>query len=287
MQIRVEKITPDVAKALLVGNTANRNISKLHVARLAREMELGRWQTSHQGIAVATCGRILDGQHRLHAIVSSGVTVTMAVARDVPEDTFDVIDLNNKVRKIRDVWQLTRGQSLPNQMVAAARIILALRADAIALSDGGRRESLGLGRIAMDIEDVDQIMNLFGDELKWSHSALTTKGLRYASSVAAVAYALPASRVEIENYVIQLNSGVGMSENQVAVRNALARASGNGGAARTPDVRRNMTILMMRAIYAHLQGARLSRLFMREAGGSVDKAFSFFVGARKKAGLPI
>jgi hypothetical protein len=75
----VLNVTPSMASRWLEGNTHNRSINNGHVDRLVREMKAGRWQLSHQGIAFSPSGRLLDGQHRLWAIVMSGVTVPVRV----------------------------------------------------------------------------------------------------------------------------------------------------------------------------------------------------------------
>jgi hypothetical protein len=52
----------------------------------------GSWQVTHQGIAIDTEGNLLDGQHRLYAVIESGVSVSMTVSRGVDIDTRSVVD---------------------------------------------------------------------------------------------------------------------------------------------------------------------------------------------------
>ncbi len=63
MKTAIETITPEIAKALLVGNYCNRAIRKSRVEQLTNDIKVGRWQVTHQGIAIAENGRLLDGQH--------------------------------------------------------------------------------------------------------------------------------------------------------------------------------------------------------------------------------
>lgn len=60
-------------------NDNNRNINYAKVKKMAKDMKEGHWDTTHQGIAIASDGTLVDGQHRLLAIVESGVTVRMNV----------------------------------------------------------------------------------------------------------------------------------------------------------------------------------------------------------------
>lgn len=100
----VEVITPEIAASLLERNTGNRAVRRAVVSQLARDMKRGHWQLSHQGIAIAPDGRLLDGQHRLNAIVEAGIPVRMVVARNVSPEAFAVMD-RGKMRTLRDVLQ--------------------------------------------------------------------------------------------------------------------------------------------------------------------------------------
>lgn len=88
----VMDVTPTRAANWLEGNTHNRPINQAHVERLAKEMKAGRWRLTHQGIAFSTGGVLLDGQHRLWAIVMADVTVPLRVFRNEPADGIEYID---------------------------------------------------------------------------------------------------------------------------------------------------------------------------------------------------
>lgn len=91
LTITTEKITPSIATAYLESNTRNRPIKRKHVITLADAMSRGEWRTTHEGIAFDSNGDLIDGQHRLCAVVMSGATVYMAVARGCDPDSFAVI----------------------------------------------------------------------------------------------------------------------------------------------------------------------------------------------------
>lgn len=65
----VVEITPEKAKHLLSINKGNRNISTKKALAYAKDMKAGNWKITHQGIAISTDGNIIDGQHRLSAIL--------------------------------------------------------------------------------------------------------------------------------------------------------------------------------------------------------------------------
>lgn len=99
---RVQKITPVRAAEMLAANTSNRPLSPSTVRGFAEAMRRGDWQVTHQGIAFDTNGVLVDGQHRLAAIVAADLPVEITVFTDVEPDTFDVLD-TGKRRNAADV----------------------------------------------------------------------------------------------------------------------------------------------------------------------------------------
>lgn len=99
-----EEITPEKAKEILKGNRGNRRISTMRVAQLVRMMENGEWREDpdiQDSIQIANTGRLLDGQHRLWAIINHGKPVKMWVTRGVSESIMPYID-NSKGRGVND-----------------------------------------------------------------------------------------------------------------------------------------------------------------------------------------
>jgi hypothetical protein len=92
MKIEEVTVTPKMAAEWLGKNGANRKLREHRAAFLARAIEEGKWQTTHQPIAFAKNGRLLDGQHRLRAIVMANKSVRVMVASGVNEETFSVMD---------------------------------------------------------------------------------------------------------------------------------------------------------------------------------------------------
>lgn len=96
MEIKVQVVTPAMAQAWLDEfNIGNRHLTPARVTALAKDMSAGRFQLSHQGIAFSV-DRLIDGQHRLAAIVKSGVPQTLLVVRGVNPSTYMVVDQGAK-----------------------------------------------------------------------------------------------------------------------------------------------------------------------------------------------
>ncbi len=92
----VETITPDMALSYLSCNQGNRPVRVNQVKSLADAIKRGEWRLTHQGIAFSSNGRLLDGQHRLSAIVEAGVPVRSLVSRGLDDETFMSIDIGNR-----------------------------------------------------------------------------------------------------------------------------------------------------------------------------------------------
>lgn len=102
-----EVITPQIAKAYLAcGVSNNRHINKMIVNKYKTDIANGNWMATHQGIAFDENGLLIDGQHRLTAIVESGVSVPMLVTRGVERPGLLVID-SGKTRTASDSLKIS------------------------------------------------------------------------------------------------------------------------------------------------------------------------------------
>jgi len=108
-------VTPTMAQRWLDEcNTQNRCKRGWWLEALCAAMLRGEWITTHQGIAFAASGRLLDGQHRLEAIVKSGMAIEMLVVYGLDDAAFGAIDTGVK----RTISDLT---GLPKRTAEAAR----------------------------------------------------------------------------------------------------------------------------------------------------------------------
>lgn len=94
METKVIRITPAMASNWLSTNTINRPVRRARVDGLIAAFKRGEYQMTHQGIAFAETGELLDGQHRLLAIAEmpAAFSIEMQVTRGMPLCAFKVID---------------------------------------------------------------------------------------------------------------------------------------------------------------------------------------------------
>lgn len=125
--IRVVEVTAAIAEDYLKGNTNNRRIRMPMVRKYAADMIAGRWLLSTDLIGFDTAGRLIQGQHRLMAVIEASlekpdISVPMLVAWGFPPDTYDVLDQGG----MRGAHQVLATHGVTNAIVtaAAARQIL-------------------------------------------------------------------------------------------------------------------------------------------------------------------
>lgn len=84
-------VDPETATGWLSSRRKNRNINAAHVAFLAEQMERGEFVVSGETVVFNDKGEVMDGQHRLSAVVKSGKIITMLVVWGVPDSYFEVL----------------------------------------------------------------------------------------------------------------------------------------------------------------------------------------------------
>lgn len=96
MRVETVPVTVEMAEQWLATavDLPQRGMTKRRVLNYASAMERGQWRVTHQAIAIDPDGVLIDGQHRLSAVIAAGLpSVEMSVAFDVPRQTFDAIDV--------------------------------------------------------------------------------------------------------------------------------------------------------------------------------------------------
>lgn len=102
-------VGPEDAKVFLSFNTEhNRPVNRRHVEFLTSEMQNGRFLVTGDTIKIDRDGRLIDGQHRLHAIIKSGITLRMLIVDNLDPVAFTVIDQGGRVRGVSDVLAINR-----------------------------------------------------------------------------------------------------------------------------------------------------------------------------------
>lgn len=107
ISIEVKEITPKLAKDVLENhNNLNRNRNKEHVRALLKNMKQGTWRFNGDTIRFDRGGELIDGQHRLAALVEFGKPLPMIVVKGFDKETIKTIDQEIKPRNLADLFKM-------------------------------------------------------------------------------------------------------------------------------------------------------------------------------------
>ena len=87
-----ENITPAKAREYLNTSTGNRPLSKVFILSYADTMKKGAWLLNGVPIIFDVNGHLLDGHHRLQAVITAGIPVRFDVMRGAPAEAFSTYD---------------------------------------------------------------------------------------------------------------------------------------------------------------------------------------------------
>lgn len=119
----IMRITPDDASDMLTCNRKNRKIDKRNVFLLRNAITQGEWYMNGEAIIFSSDGDLLNGQHRLHAIIAAGVSVDVFVVRGVDAESFKTLD-SGRVRRAGEVLAMD-GEKNGSAIAAAVQALLA------------------------------------------------------------------------------------------------------------------------------------------------------------------
>jgi hypothetical protein len=123
------KITPKFAKEILTYRVPNRNPKMSVVGRYAADMLNGKWDLSGQPIIFDESFRLLDGLHRLCAVVEADTPIESFVVTGVNRDSFLLTDVGS-ARSLQDIGSTFRkedGNRVEGNTPVCRGIALALK----------------------------------------------------------------------------------------------------------------------------------------------------------------
>ena len=126
-------ITPAIARQMLKTMPRNRPQSGPRVGALVETIQRGHWLFNGATIVIDENGHVIDGQHRLNAIASSGESELLLVVTGVDPKAIETIDIG-KPRSVKDTFAMHKEKNAG----ALAQIVLqALRIGRIGRVSGG------------------------------------------------------------------------------------------------------------------------------------------------------
>lgn len=148
-QAKIISLTPDAARKLLANNVLNRPLRNKRIHDLSRAIKEGRWMLNGASIVVDRKNRLMDGQHRCHAVIRANKAVSVVMVTGVDPKCFDTIDQGAK-RSGSDIFHLC-GVSNPSVIASALTIVYQDRHNVVLGTTGG----------AGNLPDMDERVRLF------------------------------------------------------------------------------------------------------------------------------
>lgn len=123
IEIRKEKISPELARAYLQSNINNRKPIERSISKYSRDMIAGNWTETGDTIKFDINGTLIDGQNRLFAVILSGKSCDFFVARGLSPDAKMATDIGAP-RTVNHMLEF-KGEKNVAALASTARLCLA------------------------------------------------------------------------------------------------------------------------------------------------------------------
>lgn len=255
------EVDPGLAAHWLQNNFRNRPLSEEVVKAYARDMINGEWVETHQGIAFNDLDELIDGQHRLNAVILANVTVKMMVTFGLPSKiegsemtTMDAVD-RGRTRSVADQLKIQHGMKNGSAIASNCTTL-----GGLCFQDRTRRLSVGQ---TIDIYRAFQLAVDFVIEHR-----TTRIGLRATGVQAAFAFAITAledrPRQAVMGYYRSLVDGVLETGTPMQLLRAFLTSDEAKLLNRGTD--RGLAELVLHAIHLELTGTHVDLLEPSTAG---------------------
>jgi hypothetical protein len=201
MKAELRTITPDLAKTILAEkNIGNRPLNKKYVEQLAKEMRKNAWKVNGDTICL-NASRLIDGQHRLSAVVLSGVTIQSFVIDGLPDEVFDTKDVGKR-RSAGDTLSV-KGEANACRLAAALVVI----------------DKYCTGRADRTVEytnaEVEELLAKYPNARNHLQSGNKAKGILYPSILDACHYLFSQKDKRLaDEFVEKAILGIGISNGE-------------------------------------------------------------------------
>ena len=214
MKTEIVNVTPTMAAEWLAKSKINRNIREPVVTAYAEAMRRGAWFVTDAGIGFSEGGELVNGHHRLNAVVKADVPVKMLVVRGIDPEAKGAIDcgvyrtLNDRLKMFSGADNIARRTSF---LRACVRLI------------GGDRVKL------ITTDDYESWLKHFATGIDWVIVLLCNhQELALAPVAGALAFAHKSSPDMIQAFGERYRDGADLQRNspELALRNLVMSSRG-------------------------------------------------------------
>lgn len=248
-------VTPEIASRWLEQNPHNRKKSAKHVAYLVREIKEGRYRQNGETIKRSATGNLLDGQHRLEAIKTSGVSLELFVVEGLDDSVFSTIDTGRMARTTAQVMALA-GVTNASSTAAVCRAMM----DTMACMAGNTTtRKMSPDELRQFLEDKREILEPLIHEFVRANGPARTTTASVVGAMGAVVINRPGSLGAVLELLQAVHRGSNLVEGSPAL--ALHRRLMEGLGSRKARLdQRTLQALTVKATVAHIDGKAMATL---------------------------
>jgi len=119
IKVFVALITPEIARVIWQHKNINRGLHLSQIRRLERALTQQRWQLNGEPLIFDADGRLVEGQHRIKAVIDTDVSIITLVVHGIDWERFSSMGLGSK-RSVGDILGI-RGVKNSRHIAAALR----------------------------------------------------------------------------------------------------------------------------------------------------------------------
>ena len=261
VEARVVTITPKIANQLLLRNTHNRPVRTAAIEQYAADMRKGDWQVNGEAIKISVDGHVLDGQHRLYAVLEADASMTTLLITGLPQKAQETMD-QGRARTFGDVLKL-RGEHDYFNLAAAVRIVCIYEQHGIPIQPRGT-VAPSVQQLSRTLERNPEIRESvkLGSSLRRSWlSASVIAGLHFLFSIA--------DHADAEDFIKRVCTGenLAVDDPRYVLRERLIREDREATGLHV----KVKTAFVVRAWNAYRSGEAITRLMWNPGGSNPDR----------------
>ena len=167
------KITPKIAKRLLENTTPalQRRLDRRQVFAISTAMSNGTFLDNGDTIRQDQHGNIIDGQHRLNAIIEANFTLETIFVKGLATKTIHTIDMHAKARTLTDVLEISHKTTYKygTSIAATVKFINSFNMGSFSASPAflkSRRQAITSTYFLQWVNDNPKIIDFVGETMR-------------------------------------------------------------------------------------------------------------------------
>lgn len=173
-------VTPLVAEAMLKFNTKNRPLNRRKVNLWAKKMLGKQWnEQTNDMICFAFTFILINGQHRLNAIVETGVSLVLNISTNMDEEAGKTMDLGKNRTAGDIVTQINDGNKLKYHEEKVADVSLLERGFGATATSPETNDDIAVRTLELDVTLEKLYTSFRGAPKQWSSKEIRTAFLNF------------------------------------------------------------------------------------------------------------